>query len=55
MGVIFQQENEIFTQWNHEDQKKVAKEEEPLPPPSSFADALLRKLVVKEDTKGTKG
>lgn len=48
-GVMFQQENEVFTQWKREEEERVAKAETPLPPPSSFADALQRKSAINEE------
>jgi hypothetical protein len=51
-GVKLQQEKEDFTQWNEEEEKPVA---EAPPAPTSFADALLRKLTIKEDNNQPKG
>ena len=41
--VILQLPGEEFTQWKEEEEKEAAKSESPVAPPSSFADALLRK------------
>ena len=43
-GVTFQQENELFSPW-----KKEAEAENALSTPSSFADALLRKLAIHDE------
>lgn len=52
-----QQENEEFTQWKEEDEKAAEKVEIIPTAPTSFADALLRKLNMKDDSesKGSKG
>ena len=56
-GVKFQQENEEFTQWREEDEKAAEKVETPPAAPTSFAEALLRKLNMKDDSEsnGLKG
>ena len=47
MGVRLQLPGEEFTQWKEEEE--VAKVESPVTAPTSFADALLRKLNIKDD------
>ena len=54
-GVKFQQENEEFTQWKEEEEKEAEEKAETPTAPTSFADALLRKLTIKEDKTQTKG
>ena len=56
-GVLFQQEDEEFTQWREEDEKAAEKVETPQAAPTSFAEALLRKLNMKGDSEsnGPKG
>ena len=51
-GVKLQEENEEFTQWKEEDEKAIEKEKAAVTPtaPTSFADALLRKLNMKDDS-----
>ena len=53
----FQQEDEEFTQWKEEEEKAAVKIEVVPTAPTSFADALLRKLNMKNDSEsnGTKG
>jgi hypothetical protein len=50
-GVAFQSPQETFTQWREEEQE-VRKVESPQPAPSSFAEALLRKLNINDGTDG---
>jgi hypothetical protein len=57
VSVSFQKEGEEFAQWK-EEEAKAKLEEEPPAAPSSFADALLRKLNITDGpsptvTKGT--
>ena len=54
--MIFQKEEEKFTQWE-KSQEEVAKTESPPPPPTSFASAVLRKLDIQEaaESNGAKG
>ena len=56
-GVKFQQEDEEFTQWKEEEEKAAVKIEVVPTAPTSFADALLRKLNMKSDSNsnGLKG
>lgn len=51
----FQQENEEFTQWKEEEEKRVEEKVETPTAPTSFADALLRKLTIKEEKAQPKG
>ena len=55
-GVKLQSSEEYFTQWK-EEEKEAVKPESPPPAPSSFADALLRKLNIRDDSNsaGSKG
>ena len=50
-GVKFQEENEEFTQWKEEEEKAAEKVETVPAPPTSFADALLRKLNMKDNSE----
>lgn len=56
-GVTFQQTQEQFTQWKEEEQEAIKAEQAPEGPPTSFAQALLRKLNFHDgsDANGTKG
>ena len=56
-NVKFQLLGEEFSQWKEEEEKEAAKVESPTAPPTSFADALLRKLNFKEgsDDANAKG
>ena len=56
-SVTFQQVKEQFTQWKEEEQQVVKAEQPPEGPPTSFAQALLRKLNFQDgsDASGTKG
>ena len=56
-GVQFQQPDQEFTQWK-EEEMEASMPESPLPAPSGYAEALMRKLNIKNgpdisDTKGT--
>ena len=55
-GVKIQLVEEQFTQWK-EEEKEAAKPETPPSAPTSFAEALLRKLNIKDETgsSGSKG
>jgi hypothetical protein len=55
-GVSFQVQEQEFTQWK-EDEQKLQKAESPPAAPTSFAEALLRKLNINddEDANGSKG
>lgn len=55
--VTFQQAKEQFTQWKEEEQQAIKAEQPPEGPPTSFAQALLRKLNFHDgsDANGTKG
>lgn len=49
VGVGVQLAGEDFTQWKDEEEEEIAKVESPLTAPTSFADALLRKLNIKDN------
>ena len=54
-GMQFQSAEEEFSQWKEEEEKEAAKAESPVAPPTSFAEALLRKLNLKDGSNETKG
>lgn len=49
VGVGVQLVGEDFTQWKDEEEEEIGKAESPLTAPTSFADALLRKLNIKDN------
>ena len=55
--VTFQLPEEHFTQWKHEEEQALKVEQTPEERPTSFAQALLRKLNISEDNdaSGSKG
>lgn len=55
--VTFQLPDEKFTQWKKEEEQALKVEQTPEERPTSFAQALLRKLNISEDndTNGAKG
>ena len=55
--VSFQLPQEQFTQWKEEEQQAIKTEQPVEGPPTSFAQALLRKLNFNDtaDANGTKG
>ena len=53
--VDFQLPGQQFTQWKNEEEKALKAEQPPEQPPSSFAQALLRKLNIVEEDSGPKG
>ena len=53
--VTFQLPSQQFTQWKNEEEKAIKAEQPPEQPPSSFAQALLRKLNIVEEESGPKG
>ena len=53
--VTFQLPGQQFTQWKNEEEKAIKAEQPPEQPPSSFAQALLRKLNIVEEDSGPKG
>ena len=53
--VTFQLPGQQFTQWKNEEEKAIKAEQPPEQPPSSFAQALLRKLNIVEEESGPKG
>ena len=55
--VTFQSQEEEFSQWKEEEEKEAAKVESPVAPPTSFAEALLRKMNLKggSDNASAKG
>lgn len=55
--IAFQGVEEQFTQWKDEDRQVVAAAQPPVGPPTSFAQALLRKLNISDgsDINGPKG
>ena len=54
-NVMFQMPGEEFSQWKEEEQKAAVKVESPTAPPSSFAEALLRKLNFKDGSDDANG
>ena len=56
-SVTFQQPQEQFTQWKEEEQQAIKVEQPPEGPPTSFAQALLRKLNFNDgsNVNGIKG
>ena len=53
--VTFQLPGQQFTQWKNEEEKAIKAEQPPEQPPTSFAQALLRKLNIVEEESGPKG
>ena len=55
--ISFQLPQEQFTQWKEEEQQAIKAEQPVEGPPTSFAQALLRKLNFNDaaDANGTKG
>ena len=55
LGVIFQSSEEKFTQWKEEEKQAAQAEQSPIGPPTSFAQALLRKLNINDGSNDPKG
>ena len=47
--VTFQLEAEQFTQWKEEEERATRVEQGPIGPPTSFSEALLRKLNIQDN------
>lgn len=54
-SVTFQLPNEQFTQWKEEEESALKVEQPPEERPTSFAQALLRKLNISDGGDGTNG
>ena len=54
-SVSFQQPQEQFTQWKEEEEQALKVEQTPEERPTSFAQALLRKLNITEEGEGSNG
>ena len=53
--MTFQKNEEQFTQWKVEEKQAVQAEQSPVGPPTSFAQALLRKLNTNDTSNDSKG